>query len=208
MKPVAHLLLTHGAGAPVESDFIVTLSLLLAKQGIKVTTFNFAYMEKQVLLNKKHPPSRIERLVDEFKQQVLNLKYDLPVFVAGKSMGGRVATMLMTDMVLREKVKGVIVYGYPFHPPRKADKTRLSHLPDVCVPIQILQGERDTFGNKTEVEGYGLPANVSVSFVNDGDHSFKPRKKSGFNLNDNMEAAAVESTRFIMKTLSLASSQK
>ena len=108
-----------------------------------------------------------------------------PVILAGKSMGGRAATMLADDIACA----GVVAFGYPFHPPGKPENLRTAHLEPMRTPTLIVQGERDTFGTRDEVAGYGLSQQIRLRWIDDGDHSLKPRKKSGFTLEGNLAAA-------------------
>jgi predicted alpha/beta-hydrolase family hydrolase len=100
------------------------------------------------------------------------------------------------------KVSGAIAYGYPFHPPGKPDKLRVDHLSRMTVPLCVLQGERDTFGKREEVDTYPLNDNVSVFYLDDGDHSFKPRKTSGMTQDNNIEKAAEHTQDFIKRVIS------
>lgn len=120
------------------------------------------------------------------------------MWVGGKSMGGRVATLFASEMLANDvHGPGVIVAGYPFHPPRKPDKTRLEHFPAIRCPVQILQGERDPFGNVDEVSGYNLPNNINVAWLADGDHDFKPRRVSGLNQQVLIDEAAILAASFV-----------
>lgn len=113
-------------------------------------------------------------------------------------MGGRVATLFASEMLANDvHGPGVIVAGYPFHPPRKPDKTRLEHFPAIRCPVQILQGERDPFGNVDEVSGYNLPNNINVAWLADGDHDFKPRRVSGLNQQVLIDEAAILAASFV-----------
>jgi predicted alpha/beta-hydrolase family hydrolase len=111
-----------------------------------------------------------------------------PLYMAGKSMGGRMATLL-PDTV-RAAARGIICLGYPFHPPGKPEKTRTAHLQDFSSPLLICQGERDTMGCQTDVQSYTLDPNITIAWLPDGDHSLTPRKKSGYTAQDNMHTAA------------------
>jgi len=86
-------------------------------------------------------------------------------------------------------VVGGVCLGYPFHPPGKPDQLRTEHLQCLDVPLLVLQGERDTFGRQEEVNGYALSPNLTVTWITDGDHSLKPRKRSGRTLDQNLAMA-------------------
>ncbi|MEE2001727.1 alpha/beta hydrolase [Alkalimonas sp. MEB108] len=174
-KPLARLLLAHGAGAGMQGDFMQWLTAALVAEGIEVWRFNFPYMQQQVAEQKKRPPNPMPTLQHAFIEQLQQCPTDLPLFIGGKSMGGRVASMLAVDASL--PIAGVLAYGYPFHAPGK-DLYRTEHFAVLARSLLILQGERDTFGNSLELADKHWP-DVSLHWLTDGDHSFKPRKKSG-----------------------------
>lgn len=190
-QPIATLVLAHGAGAGQDSDFIQYFAKQLPTFGINVVTFNFAYMVKSQALGKARPPGRADKLIGEYAS-VLEAVKDMPecqnhpIWIGGKSMGGRIATMLMADGA---DCAGGIALGYPFHPPGKPEKVRLAHFPDIRLPLTIVQGERDTFGNRDDIDSYALSPQIKVSLLTDGDHSFKPRKASGVTLEHNLAQA-------------------
>lgn len=193
MSYIAKLILAHGAGAGMESDFMQSMQRLLEERGIETVLFDFEYMQKAKELGKKRPPDKAPKLIEAFEQQIEKHSAGVPLFIGGKSMGGRIATMLPN----LELVKGIAVLGYPFHPPGKPEKLRIEHFAEVAVDLLILQGERDTFGNKEEVSCYSLPSNIAVEYLSDGDHSFKPRKASGLIQKDNLVEAADKVLVFI-----------
>lgn len=186
------LVLAHGAGAPMDSEFMDEMAARLTRRGVRVIRFEFPYMAERRTTGKKRPPDRAPRLVAHFNQ-VLDELGDGPVYIGGKSMGGRMATLVATE----RDVAGVCVLGYPFHPPGKPEKTRLEHLPDLRCPVLICQGERDALGSREQVEGYTLPESITLTWCPDGDHSLKPRKASGVSLADNLDLAADAITGFI-----------
>jgi predicted alpha/beta-hydrolase family hydrolase len=196
-KPIAQFIFAHGAGQGLESEFMQTVANLLAEQQISVGLFDFEYMQKAKALGKRQPPQRAPKLIDYYRHVLTSVQPDLPLFIGGKSMGGRMASMLATDPVCH----GVIAFGYPFHPPGKSDKLRIEHLPELAVPMLVIQGERDTFGNVTEVPHYELGPRVSLAWINDGDHSLVPRKATGLSALDNWRSAAVCARSFINKVL-------
>lgn len=193
-KPVARLLLSHGAGAPVQSEFCQLLAEQLAKQHIEVWGFNFAYMQKTLAGIRQLPP-KMPVLVAELVEQIRQLPADLPLVIAGKSMGGRVATLLAASPLLPAQVKGVIAFGYPFHPPKK-DSWRTEHFADLKRPVLVLQGERDPFGNTDELAGKSWPL-INLKWLPSGDHDFVPLKKSGLSQQQLIEQAAYLSRSFI-----------
>ncbi len=180
-QPRALLLLAHGAGAPMDSDFMSLMAAAVAEQGICVARFEFPYMQRRRNEARKFPPDRAPKLLAHFQQVVDQAAgMGLPIWIGGKSMGGRMASMLAAEPSLAQGlVKGVIALGYPFHPPGKPDNVRTEHLHSLRLPMLICQGTRDPFGKPDEVCGYGLPGNIQVRWLEGGDHDFKPLKRSG-----------------------------
>ena len=178
------VLLAHGAGAPMDSPFMQSMTDGLVACGLSVVRFEFPYMALRRRDGKRRGPDKIGRLLDSYRDVVEELGAKR-LIVGGKSMGGRVASMIADEM----GVRGLVCLGYPFHPPGKPEKTRTAHLEDLVTPALILQGERDTFGTPSDVEGYRLSSAIEVRWLADGDHSFKPRKKSGITEDDNLRAA-------------------
>ncbi|AGP81437.1 MULTISPECIES: alpha/beta family hydrolase [Alteromonas] len=199
-NPVACLVLGHGAGAGKEHDFMQDMAQALVSKGIAVVLFNFPYMQTINSTGKRRPPDKAEKLMAHFDALIehcsigIEALHNMPVFIGGKSMGGRMATMVYESV---SNVKGAIALGYPFHPPGKPDKTRTEHLLSATKPLIIIQGERDTFGTKAEVESYALPSEIQCAFLEDGDHSFKPRKASGKTQQEHIEKAATLTAAFI-----------
>ncbi|MCU4674612.1 hypothetical protein N7931_03105 [Catenovulum sp. 2E275] len=183
-KTKAQLVLAHGAGAGSKSDFMQQICNKITdlSQGeIKVIMFDFPYMQIIEQTGKKRPPNKMPVLVEAFIEQVKQLDLNLPVFVGGKSMGARVAleTILACEQQNIADIKGYFALGYPFHPVGKPDKLRLDLLNSVSTKGLIIQGERDTFGNKSEVERYNVRHNYQFKWILSGDHSLKPLKSSG-----------------------------
>ncbi|WP_225918124.1 alpha/beta fold hydrolase [Neiella holothuriorum] len=195
-KSFARILLAHGAGAGSDSEFMQQLANALNHHGVAPILFDFPYMVKAKALQKRRPPDRMPILLKAMTDQAAQLPSDLPLVLAGKSMGGRVATMLLDEL----GVPG-IAYGYPFHPLGKPENLRVEHLQTINQPLLVLQGERDGFGKPEEVAGYSLPTNVEVCWLADGDHSFKPRKASGYSQLEHIEFAAKRSAQFIQEHL-------
>lgn len=189
----AHLLLAHGAGAPMDSAFMNAISALLAAEGIAVRRFEFPYMQKRRADGKKRPPDRAPALLAAFAEQLAAMPDDVPVLVGGKSMGGRMASLLAVD----HAVAGVVCLGYPFHPPGKPDNLRIDHFAQVRAPVLICQGERDSFGTREEVTALGLPKTVTLAWLAGGNHDLKPRKASGRSHDDNLHECARAVSAFV-----------
>jgi predicted alpha/beta-hydrolase family hydrolase len=198
-EPHATLVLAHGAGAPMDSPFMEAISAALAAEGVTVIRFEFAYMAARRTGARK-PPPRADRLMSEFIDALEGINTTGPLFIGGKSMGGRVASLVAKDLFRSGRIAGLVCLGYPFHPPGKPDSLRTAHLEALTVPALICQGTRDPFGTRDEVAGYGLSKTIRFHWLEDGDHDFKPRKKSGLTQAEHIGAAARAIAHW-MKTL-------
>jgi uncharacterized protein len=190
-------LLAHGAGADMNSDWMVDLSRYLNEKGLEVVRFNFPYMVKRGLDGKKRPPDRMPKLIEAYQEQLGTIPPDKRIIIGGKSMGGRVASLLAIEPDLPRRLTGLICLGFPFHPPAKIDKYRGQHLESIALDTLILQGERDLFGTREQVADYQLSKNIQVEYLADGDHSFKPRVRSGHTMDSNMLQASELIVAFI-----------
>ncbi len=199
-QPRSLLLLAHGAGAPMDSDFMNAMAEGIARSGINVARFEFPYMQRRREEERKLPPDRAPKLLAHFQKVIAQAEtLGLPIWLAGKSMGGRMASMLAADNDLRPRsVQGVVALGYPFHPPGKPEKTRTQHLATINMPMLICQGTRDPFGKPDEVASYGLPDCVRLHWLEGGDHDFKPLKRSGRTQGDLIREAAEQLGAFIL----------
>src|SRR5262245_44386482 len=115
----AHVLLAHGAGAGMTSPFLDTTARLLAERGIATHRFEFAYMAARRQGGSRKPPPRAERLMDEYLAAVTASAAGAPLLIGGKSMGGRVASLVADKLFAERRVAGLVCLGYPFHPPNK-----------------------------------------------------------------------------------------
>ncbi len=192
--PSATVMLAHGAMAAMDSPFMETMAGLLAARGLSVVRFEFAYMAGRRNGGKKRPPPRAEKLLEEYTRAVDAVLADVapavPLVIGGKSLGGRVASMVAEDLFQRGQIHGLVCLGYPFHPPAKPENLRTDHLGDIACPTLIMQGERDPFGTAAEIAGYALDPRIQFHWVGDGDHDFGPRGRSGYTRKGNLEAAA------------------
>ncbi|WP_277445762.1 alpha/beta fold hydrolase [Vibrio parahaemolyticus] len=187
----------HGAGAGMEHDFMTAVAKGLVEQGIHVVRFNFPYMVKRSEDGKKRPPDRAPKLLEAYSEVIAHFASS-PVVIGGKSMGGRMASLLAEH----ELVAGIACLGFPFHPPGKPEKFKGDHLASIDKPTLILQGERDTFGKREEFGEFVFSQQVKVSFLPDGDHSFKPRKSSGHTEAGNIALAVEQLSAFINEVYS------
>lgn len=180
------LLLAHGAGAPMDSDFMNAFSERVAAAGFEVIRFEFVYMAKRREDGKRRGPERARALMARFREALELVGPPREVVIGGKSMGGRIASMVADEA----GVAGVLCLGYPFHPPGKPERLRTAHLESLRTPTLIIQGTRDPFGSREEVARYALSDAIDLTWMEDGEHSFKPRKKSGRTLGQNLDEAA------------------
>jgi predicted alpha/beta-hydrolase family hydrolase len=189
-----HLLLAHGAGATMTSPFLETMTGLLTDRGLQISRFEFDYMAARRQGGKRRPPPRAEMLVPEYRRAVEELRArsakGQSLIIGGKSMGGRVASLVADELFASELVRGLVCLGYPFHPPDKPDNLRTAHLENLRCPTLVVQGERDPFGARAEVERYGLSPAISFTWAGDGDHDLGPRGGSGFTRAGNLALAA------------------
>ncbi|EJC71101.1 alpha/beta hydrolase superfamily enzyme, predicted hydrolase [Rhizobium leguminosarum bv. viciae WSM1455] len=185
------ILLAHGAGAPMDSASMTAAANALAGVGFRVARFEFAYMAARRTSEGRKPPPRAETLNPEYEAAIAELSASGPLIIGGKSMGGRVASMIADDLHRRGKIVGLLCLGYPFHPPGQPAKLRTGHLTGLTTPALICQGTRDEFGTRDEVPGYDLSDTIEILWLEDGDHDLKPRKTiSGFSSADHLATMA------------------
>ena len=179
----ASLVLAHGAGADQRHRAMVTLATGIATHGGDVLTFNFRYTEQR-----RRTPDRGPVLEQTWTAVVEAIAGDLPadhrLVIGGKSMGGRIGSMVLAHPPATPawtRVSGLVLLGYPLHPPGKPDQPRTAHLPAIRVPVLLVQGTRDAFGTREEIEPVfqALPTRVDIEFIERGDHSFKVPKSTG-----------------------------
>lgn len=188
------IILAHGAGAGSGSDFMQYFQSELSTKGFEVILFDFPYMQKINEDGKRRPPDRANKLVNYYQELLNSLETTGPLIIGGKSMGGRIASMVLAENP--KAADGLLLLGYPFHPPGKPEKLRTEHLGDISAPTLIVQGERDTFGGRALVEELDLPDTFQLHWAPDGDHSLKPRKISGLTELENRKAAIKAITAF------------
>lgn len=198
-------LFAHGAGAPADSDFMQTIALGLAEQGICVIRFNFDYMLQRIETGSRRPPERAPKLIQQFEDKVKLLfeQKKRPMVIGGKSMGGRMASLVasLSEENGFTEIKGVACLGFPFHPAGKLDKLRIDHFPLVKQKQLIIQGIRDKLGTFAEVQSYNLPKAINWLWLEDGDHDLKPRVKSGFTHQAHLQKAIQRLASFIKEVV-------
>ncbi|MEZ8492524.1 alpha/beta fold hydrolase [Vibrio splendidus] len=186
----------HGAGAGMDHEFMQSVAKGLAFKGIRVIRFNFPYMIKRAEDGKRRPPDRAPKLLEAYQDIIEQCDADKLV-IGGKSMGGRMASHLSEV----DKVAAMACLGFPFHPPGKPEKYKGEHLAELQKPCLIFQGERDTFGKREEFADFDLSDSIRVEFIPDGDHSFKPRKSSGYTEQQNIALTVEKLSAFIKEVL-------
>jgi len=186
------IILAHGAGAGMDSAPMQAFAEGLAAAGLRVARFEFPYMQRRHDTGKRGGPDRPPVLIESWHQAIEQADGDR-VVIGGKSMGGRIASMIADDA----GVDGLVCLGYPFHPPGKPEKLRTAHLRDLQTPTLIVQGTRDPFGKPEEVDAYDLSDGIRIVWLEDGDHSFKPRKSSGRTLEQNFGEAIAAIAAFV-----------
>lgn len=191
------LVLAHGAGAAMDSRGMTDVTSRLTARGIRVVRFEFGYMAAR-RDGVRRPPPRAETLVDEYRA-VLAEVGGRPV-IGGRSMGGRVASMIADEQRDAGAVSGLACLSYPWHPPEKPQQPRTAHLLGLRTPTLVVQGTRDPFGSPDEVAGYGLPPTIELLWLPDGDHDLRPRKAvSGFAHAQHLDTAADAVAAFIRR---------
>ena len=186
------LALAHGAGAPMDSPAMTHHAEGLAGQGIRVARFEFPYMAARRLGGKQKPPDREPKLLETWRAVIAALGPERLV-IGGRSMGGRMASLLADEA----GVRALVCISYPFHPPGKPERLRTGHLEAIRTPTLIVQGSRDPFGSPEEVAGYSLSPAIRLHWCEDGDHGLKPRKASGRTEVQNWEEAEAAIAAFL-----------
>ena len=175
---VAALVLGHGAGAGQRSPFMTSSACALAERGIVTATFDFPYISAR-----RKVPDPAPVLEQAWRDAVAAAHEHpafrgLPLYIGGKSMGGRIASQAAAAGGL--PIAGLVYLGYPLHPPGKPQQRRDRHLPSIVVPMLFVQGTRDPFGTAEEIREL-LPRlrGAELFEVTGGDHSFKVPAKGG-----------------------------
>ncbi len=184
--------LAPGAGAGMRHPFMASMAARLAEGGLRVARFEFPYMTRAAGGRPGRPDSeRVLRAT--WVEAVEQLGGGARVVVGGKSMGGRMASLVADEVGAR----GLVCLGYPFHPAGRPEKLRTAHLEGLRTPTLIVQGTRDALGSRADVDGYTLSPSIRLHWLEDGDHSFAPRKASGHTTAEHVASAAAEVLAFV-----------
>ncbi|MCU1718718.1 alpha/beta family hydrolase [Pseudomonas sp. 5P_3.1_Bac2] len=198
-KPIsgarATLILAHGAGAPMDSEFIQQMTQNLVQQGVAVVRFEFAYMAARRVDGKKRPPNPQAQLLQHWRAVYAQVRQQVagPLAIGGKSMGGRMASLLADELGAAQ----LVCLGYPFYAVGKPEKPRVAHLAQLQTPTLIIQGERDALGNRAAVAHYQLSKAIQLHWLAAADHDLKPLKSSGFSHAQHLHSAAEAIARFV-----------
>lgn len=176
------LVLAHGAGKGMSSPFMDLISQAIVSVAqpsatIRVLRFEFPYMRRIRQEGRRRPPDREPVLKSAFRSVAAEVRAagtQTCLAIGGKSMGGRIASLLADEL----GVDALVCLGYPFHPSGRPERTRTAHLGALRTPTLICQGERDPFGTRDEVAGYSLSGSIELRWLEGADHDFRPRGRS------------------------------
>ena len=191
----ATLILAHGAGAPMDSEWMTDVAGRLAGLGVNVLRFEFPYMAQRRVDGSKRPPNPAPKLLECWREVygLVRLHVAGSLAIGGKSMGGRMASLLADDL----GADALVCLGYPFYAVGKPEKPRVEHLASLRTRALIVQGERDALGNRDAVKGYSLSPSIEVFWLAAGDHDLKPLKVSGFTHEQHLASAAEKVAGFL-----------
>jgi predicted alpha/beta-hydrolase family hydrolase len=192
------IVLAHGAGESSNSTFLTYFAEKLAELRHRVVRFDFPYMQARSVDGRKRPPDKESVLIETWKAVIESLPFDNLV-IGGKSMGGRIASMIADEC----SVKGVVCLGYPFHPTGQPEKLRIDHLREQKTPTLIVQGEIDPFGSREEVSAFSLSEQVHIHWVPEGDHSYNVKRGSTRTHDQNMKNAFRSVEQFLFEVFSV-----
>ncbi|VVQ12038.1 hypothetical protein PS925_03599 [Pseudomonas fluorescens] len=191
----ATLILAHGAGAPMDSDWMNDMAGRLAALGVNVLRFEFPYMAQRRVDGSKRPPNPAPKLLECWREVYAEVRRHVAgvLAIGGKSMGGRMASLLADEL----GADALVCLGYPFYAVGKPEKPRVEHLAGLQTRTLIVQGERDALGNREAVEAYTLSPSIKVFWLVAGDHDLKPLKASGFTHEQHLASAAQKVAEFL-----------
>jgi predicted alpha/beta-hydrolase family hydrolase len=194
-QKVATLILAHGAGAPMDSTFMEQITEALVSQRIEVVRFEFPYMAERRVSGKKRPPSPQVQLLDTWKQVIdlVRQSTHAPVAIGGKSMGGRMASLIADEC----NAAALVCLGYPFYAVGRPERPRIEHLASLQTSTLIIQGERDALGNRETVEQYVLSDQIRIEWISTANHDLKPLKSSGLTHSQSIERSAASIAHFL-----------
>lgn len=189
------LILAHGAGAPMDSEFMEQMAQRLAARGVAVVRFEFPYMAQRRQGGSRRPPNPQPALLQCWREVYQHVRPLVAgkLAIGGKSMGGRMASLLVDEL----QADALVCLGYPFHPAGKPEKPRVAHLAGLQTRALIVQGERDALGNIDTVQGYTLSPAIQLHWLPTADHDLKPLKASGLSHGQCLAQAAMRIAAFL-----------
>lgn len=201
------LIFAHGAGVGKDHEFMEAVAQALYAANIAVIRFDFPYMCKIRETSTHRPPDKMDVLEASFKSIIIAAEKSFPTIqwsLAGKSLGGRVATHVLADSEFTycansKNMRTAACLGYPFHPPKKPESLRVDNLNAVENTLLIFQGTRDVFGTTDDVREYSLNSNVLVHWLEDGDHDLHPRKSSGLTFDQHLAEFTSQIAAFLLE---------
>nr|WP_134675998.1 alpha/beta family hydrolase [Pseudomonas khazarica] len=191
----ATLILAHGAGAAMDSPFMQRMAQGLAACGVRVVRFEFAYMAQRRVDGRKRPPNPQAQLLQQWRDVHAQVRQRVagPLAIGGKSMGGRMASLLADEL----GAAALVCLGYPFYAAGKPEKPRVAHLAELRTPTLIVQGERDALGNREAVAAYALSSAIDLHWLAAADHDLKPLKASGYTHEQHLDTAVQVVAEFL-----------
>ncbi|QTS89061.1 alpha/beta hydrolase [Ectopseudomonas khazarica] len=191
----ATLILAHGAGAAMDSPFMQRMAQGLAARGVRVVRFEFAYMAQRRVDGRKRPPNPQAQLLQQWRDVHAQVRQRVagPLAIGGKSMGGRMASLLADEL----GAAALVCLGYPFYAAGKPEKPRVAHLAELRTPTLIVQGERDALGNREAVAAYALSSAIDLHWLAAADHDLKPLKASGYTHEQHLDTAVQVVAEFL-----------
>ena len=193
------VLLAHGAGADMHATTLTTVANALADVHVPSLRFNFPYRAA----GRRAPdrPPVLEASVREAAAELARMSKVDParLVLGGRSMGGRICSIVAADADDPVPALGLVLLGYPLHPPGKADQPRVEHFVRLRMPVLFVSGTRDPFGSPDELTRYAkdITGAVTFSWVDTGDHGFKPLKASGITVGDAIATVAETVVHFV-----------
>ena len=193
-NPCSTLIFAHGAGAPMDSPFMEDMTQYLLHLGVNVVRFEFPYMAQRRQDGVRRPPNRMNVLQDHWREVYRQVceQTDGPVVMAGKSMGGRVASMLADEL----QASALICFGYPFIRQESPNDRVLARAADSNFDYPR---ERDALGNRSTVESYSLSSMIEFEWLAMADHDLKPLQRSGYTHAQYLQRAAARAVNFIKR---------
>ena len=193
------VLLAHGAGADMHAATLTTVASALADARIPSLRFNFPYRTAgRKALDR---PAVLEASVREAAAELTRVsKVDRARLVlGGRSMGGRICSIAAADAHDPVPALGLVLLGYPLHPPGKPDQRRVEHFVRLRIPVLFVSGTRDPFGSPEELrrDAKDISGSVAFAWVDTGDHGFRPLKSSGLTLGDAVATVAQTVVDFV-----------